>query len=105
MIYKHVISALSKYDLEYLRHYTGLEVLPLYSYCLYVKNDTYTPTRDEIPIFACRVGYNNWDDCFVTDIERFKIVENEKLSLQNIPIENCDIQYTTPIIGSLFTNN
>ena len=26
-------------------------------------------------------------------------------TLQNIPIENCDIQYTTPIIGSLFTNN
>ena len=76
---KHVISASSKYDLEYLRHYTGLKVLPLYSYCFYVTNYTYAPSRDEIPIFPRRAGYNNWDERFVTDIKKVKIVEIKKL--------------------------
>ena len=76
---KHVISASSKYNLEYLRHYTGLEVLPLYSYCLHVTNNTYTPTRDEIPIFPQRAGYNNWDERFVIDIKKVKIVDFKKL--------------------------
>ena len=76
---KHIISASSKYDLEYLRHYTGLEVLPLYSYCLYVTNNTYAPTRDKIPIFPRRAGYNNWDERFVTDITKVKVVEINKL--------------------------
>ena len=76
---KHIISASSKYDLEYLRHYTGLEVLPLYSYCFYVTNYTYAPSRDEIPIFPRRAGYNNWDERFVTDIKKVKIVEIKKL--------------------------
>ena len=76
----HVISASSKYDLEYLRHYTGLEVLPLYSYCLYVTNYTYAPSRNEIIIFAREThGFNNWDKRFLTDIKQVKIVNVNKL--------------------------
>ena len=71
---KHVIAASSKYDLEYLRHYTGLEVLPLYSYCLYVTDNIYAPSRDEFPIFARKIGYNNWDERFATDIKKVKVV-------------------------------
>ena len=77
---KHVISASSKYDLEYLRHYTGLDVLPLYSYCFYVTNFTYAPSRNEILIFARETfGFNNWDERFLTDTKRVKIVNVKKL--------------------------
>ena len=76
---KHVISATSKYDLEYLRHYTGLEVLPLYSYCTYVTNYTYAPNRDEIPVFAWEVRATNWDERFETDIKKFKVIRRTKL--------------------------
>ena len=79
---KHVIAASSKYDLEYLRHYTGLEVLPLYSYCLYVSNSTYSPSREEIPIFARESAdkrYNNWNQHLVTDIKKFKLVSRRRL--------------------------
>ena len=76
---KHVISAASKYDLEYLRHYTGLEVLPLYSYSLYTTNNTYDPIRDEILIFSKQIGLNNWDDRFLTDITKVKLVQVKEL--------------------------
>ena len=60
---KYVISASSKYDLEYLCHYTGLDVLPLYSYCFYVSDFTYAPSINEILIFARETfGFNNWDE-------------------------------------------
>ena len=51
---KHVIAASSKYDLEYLRHYTGLQVLPLYSFCGYYlcSNKRGNPGT---------AMYNNWD--------------------------------------------
>ena len=76
---KHVISASSKYDLEYLRHYTGLEILPLYSYCLYVTNYTYAPSRNEILIFVRETKrFNNWDKRFLKDIKRVKIVNVNK---------------------------
>lgn len=76
---KHVISSTSKYDLEYLRHYTDLEVLPLYSYCIYVAKNMYAPSRDEIPIFVRKVIYHNWDNRFTTDIKKVKVVDIEKL--------------------------
>ena len=76
---KHVISATSKYDLEYLRHYTDLEVLPLYSYCSYTANNTYAPTRAEFPIFVRKVIYHNWDNRFTTQIKKVKVVDIEQL--------------------------
>ena len=76
---KHVISSTSKYDLEYLRHYTDLEVLPLYSYCIYTSNNTYAPSRNEIPIFVRKVIYNNWVPDFETNITKIKVVDVEKL--------------------------
>ena len=76
---KHVISSTSKYDLEYLRHYTDLEVLPLYSYCIYTANNTYAPSRDEIPIFVRKVIYHNWDKRFKTDIKKVKVIDIEDI--------------------------
>lgn len=77
---KHIISASSKYDLEYIRHYTGLGVLPLYSYCIYVASNTYAPSRDEIPLFVRRhPDFSNWDERFETNITKVKLVELEKL--------------------------
>ena len=81
---KHVISASSKYDLEYIRHYTGLQVLPLYTYCLYVANNTYNPTRNEIVLFVRRAGYNNWDDRFKTEITKVQLVELKHYSFSDL---------------------
>jgi hypothetical protein len=46
---RHVLAALSYYDQEYLRHYTGLNSLPIYSSSrLYTQGVLYKPTRPEI---------------------------------------------------------
>ena len=64
---KHIIAALSVYDYEYLRHYTGLDPIPLFSSCLfYTANNPYNPTKDEILVF-------DWLDRFGTDIQKFKL--------------------------------
>ena len=73
---KHVILASSKYDLECLRRYTRLKVLPLYAFTGYytcTASYTYAPSRDEIPVLARTVGYNKWDNRFITDIKKFKV--------------------------------
>jgi len=71
---KHVISASSKYDLEYLRHYTGPEVLPLYSFSgYYTAKYRYNPTRNDIPVFARTVGTDNWDERFITAMKHIKV--------------------------------
>ena len=52
---KLVLGAGSKYDLEYLRHYTGLSPLPLYNFCgVYTAGHPYSPTKDEIIMFGGR---------------------------------------------------
>ena len=69
----HVIAALSRYDEEYLRHYTGLSVAPLYSYSgFYTSGHSYNPSRPEILVFG-------WDDRFKTEIVEFKLVDTHKL--------------------------
>ena len=69
----HVIAALSHYDEEYLRHYTGLSVAPLYSYSgFYTLGHRYNPTRPEILVFG-------WDDRFREEITEFKLVYTHKL--------------------------
>ena len=74
------ISSTSRYDLEYLRHYTDLEVLPFYRYCIYTKiTHSYVPSRDKIPIFVRKVIYHNWDNRFTTDIKYVKVIDIEKL--------------------------
>ena len=53
---KHVIGASSVYDQEYLRYYTGLDPLPLYSLTtMYTDNNPYNPTKDEI-LCVSRMG-------------------------------------------------
>ena len=64
---RHVIAALSVYDYEYLRHYTGLDPIPLFASSLfYTANNPYNPTRDEILVF-------DWLDGFGTDIQKFTL--------------------------------
>ena len=75
---KHVIAASSVYDLEQLHHYTGLDVLPLFSYSgYYVGTNPYNPTREEIPIFIRDEKY--WNDGFKNKIRKFKIVDIREL--------------------------
>ena len=75
---KHVIAASSTYDLEQLRHYTGLDVLPLFSYSgYYIGNYPYNPTREEIPIFVRSQHY--WKDGFKSKIKKYKIVDVKQL--------------------------
>ena len=63
----HVIAASSVYDSEYLRHYTGLDPILLFSSSLfYTANNPYNPTRDEILVF-------DWLDGFGTDIQKFTL--------------------------------
>ena len=79
---KHVMAASSKYDMEYLRHYSGIrDVLPLYAHtAAYLANINYAPDRDEIPIFLCRYCPETfWDDRFTTEVKKFKIVNQNKL--------------------------
>ena len=46
---KHIIAASSVYDQEYLRYYTGLDPLPLYSLTtMYMSEYEYNPSRKEI---------------------------------------------------------
>ena len=53
----HILGAESFYDKEYLKHYTGLVPLPLYSFSgFYRSKNTYAPTRKEILAFGI------WDD-------------------------------------------
>ena len=69
----HIIAALSRYDEEYMRHYTGLSIAPLYSYSgFYTAGHTYNPTRDEILVFG-------WDSRYKTDIKGFNLVDIRKL--------------------------
>jgi hypothetical protein len=50
---KHILAAMSYYDHEYMRHYTGITPLPLYSSSrLYTKGTPYDPTRPEILIMG-----------------------------------------------------
>ena len=50
---KLILGASDKYDLEYLRHYTGLRPLPLYNFAgVYTAGNPYSPTRDEIIMFG-----------------------------------------------------
>ena len=75
---KHIIAASSVYDLEQLYHYTGLDVLPLFSYSgHYVGTHPYNPTRPEIPIFIRSAEY--WNDGFTNKVKKFTIVDVKKL--------------------------
>lgn len=68
-----IITALSRYDNEYLRHYTGLNPVPLYSYSgFYTSGHPYKPTSDEILVFG-------WDIHYRTAVKKIKLVEVHKL--------------------------
>ena len=75
---KHIIGAASVYDQQYLRYYTGLDALPLYSFTgLYTQNNPYNPTRTEI-LYISRME-NNLADKLVAKVKKFKIVNTFKL--------------------------
>ena len=69
---KHVIAAESMYDLEYLRHYTGISPLPLYSYSGFysqLPGNEYSPKREEILVF------NHWEDGIAGSTSKFVLKE------------------------------
>ena len=75
---KHIIGAGSVYDQEYMRHYTGLDPLPLYSYsAFYTANNPYNPIRNEI-IFVSRME-GGLANKLLAKIKKFKIVDLYKL--------------------------
>ena len=50
-----VLGAESKYDVEYLHYYTGMNALPLYSYSgVYTAGNPYSPTKESILVFGVR---------------------------------------------------
>ena len=58
---EHVIAAQSFYDKEYLEHYTGINVTPLYSYSgYYTAIAPYNPTSKVVPV-VCH-GYYHFTD-------------------------------------------
>ena len=78
---KLVLGAGSQYDKEYLRHYTGLKPLPLYSSCgVYTAGNLYLPTREEIIMF----GGRSMDENAVAKemshaMKKFKVVHVRRL--------------------------
>ena len=78
---KHIMAASSKYDMEYLRHYTGIsDVFPLYAHtATYIGDTVYNPSREEILLFLRKWNPTFfWDNRFVTEIKKFKIVDQSK---------------------------
>jgi hypothetical protein len=76
---KHIIGAASFYDQQYLRHYTGLHPLPLFSYCGdYTRPSIhqFNPTRDEI-LFVSHMGDKGKK--LVAEVRKFKIVDIKSL--------------------------
>ena len=71
---KHIIAAESAYDREYLRHYTGLDPLRLYSFSgFYTANNSYAPKRNEILAFGV------WDNRLNNKISKFHIKPVHKI--------------------------
>ncbi len=71
---KHIIGAGSFYDQQYLRHYTGIDPLPLYSYCGGYTTPSihpFNPTRGEI-LFVSHMGKKG--DKLVAQVKKFSIV-------------------------------
>lgn len=67
---KHVIAAMSRYDEEYIRHYVGLNPLPLYgSAMFYTSEYTYSPTRKEILL----ISSGHWIDLQIKAIAKFTV--------------------------------
>ena len=80
---KNFMAASSKYDMEYLRHYTGVrDVMPLYAHsATYLKDIVYSPdpSHQEIILFLCKWNPTFfWDNRFVTEVTKFKIVDQAK---------------------------
>ena len=69
---KHIIGAESRYDQEYLRHYTGLDSFPLYSYSgFYTANNSYSPKREGI---LCMSKFNGACSSLIMRTSKFRVV-------------------------------
>ena len=72
---KHTIAAQNKYDLEYMKHYTGVSPVPLFSYSgLYMGANgySYTPGGKEVLVF------NFWQDSLSQVSSRFVLKSASK---------------------------
>lgn len=71
--HRHIIGAASFYDQEYMHHYTGIDPLPLYSYCggyTVPSLNPFNPTREEI-LFVSHIKNLSG---LLSQVKNFKIV-------------------------------
>ena len=101
---KHVIAAESVYDLEYLRHYTGITPLPLYSYSGFytqLPGNEYSPKRDEILVF------NHWEDGIAHSTSKFVLKEIRQVyprySLANLASHRAIVFFPYSVMSYKFT--
>ena len=81
---KHAIAAQSKYDLEYLKHYTGVSPVPLFSYAgMYMRDNgfSYSPEGKEVLVF------NFWHDSLSKASARF-VLKSASKSDSHLVLDN-----------------
>ena len=67
---RHTIAAVSRYDAEYLRYYTGIQPTLLSSFTgYYTPVDSYHPIRKEYLIFTLKVGANAFSQTVINILE------------------------------------
>ena len=76
---RHILGALSYYDQQYLRHYTGIDALPLYSASVvHTSGNQYNPIRKEIIAITRNLSYTHQNVSFIGNIigksKKFDIV-------------------------------
>ncbi len=77
---KHIIGAQSIYDVEYLRHYTGLDPIPLYSFTgYYTANNPFNPKRDEILVLSQSWKHLQIAKDLQTQLNKFTVTHVRKL--------------------------
>ena len=89
-----IIVANSRYEKEYLHHYTGIIVVPLFSYnSFYTNVYKYNPTRSEILVMS-----DNWGNNLVNNIKSFTLMSLYKVygqyQLADL-VHHCDIVFLT----------
>lgn len=100
---KHVIAAQNKYDLEYLKHYTGISPIPLFSYSgLYMQGNgfSYSSEGKEVLVF------NFWQDSLAQVSTKFVLKSANKpdshLVLNNAANHPAVVYFPNSVASYLF---
>lgn len=101
---QHIVAAESMYDAEYLRHYTGIIPLPLFSFSGFytqVPGNEYSPTHNEILVF------NFWEDSIKTSTSKFVLKNVRELyptySLANLASHRAIVFFPYSVMSYKFT--